>query len=84
MQWSSSNCHIMLNFEPLVIVCSKATQPTSSLSQFVLRGPVVGYHLHDTLMPLKCIASTQLVIASDPRRGVLFASRPYSLFLTMP
>ena len=60
----------MLNFEPLVIVCSKATQPTSSLSQFVLRGPVVGYHLHDTLMPLKCIASTQLVNASYLLREV--------------
>ena len=61
VQWSSPNCHITPNLEPLVIVCSKATQPTSSLSHFDLRGPAVGHRLHDALMPFKCIAMTWLV-----------------------
>ena len=54
----------MPNFEPLAIVCSKTTQRTSSLPHFDLRGPAVGYQLHDTLMPYKCFESTKLVNTS--------------------
>ena len=43
----------------------RAKQVNSACVQ-VVRRPFVGYSLHDTLMPLKCIASTQLVIASYP------------------
>ena len=50
-------------FEPQIIERSKSTRIL-----FVLVGLLVGHHLHDTLMPLNCIASTQLVIASNPRR----------------
>ena len=48
----------------------RAKQVNSACTQFVLRGPIVGIYSHDTLMPLKCIASTQLAIASNPRRKV--------------